>query len=257
VAIFVTSFAALDKVKIIEPNAIDECTMSLGLSLGEYTALAFADAISFEDGVKLTALRGKAMQEASNLTPSGMISIIGLNQQIVEEICRLVNHSLHNETNTTTPAGVIAPSHSLQIGNYLSENNFSVSGSLEALKGVTELATKHQAQKIIPLSVSGAFHSALMSTAVPALESALQDTLIALPRLSVISNTLGRPYESVEEIRRELSRQVVEPVQWSRAMAMILSPKSGFEKAYEIGPGRVCAGILKGISRRAKVFNIS
>jgi [acyl-carrier-protein] S-malonyltransferase len=238
-------------MKLIDPNAVNECAVSLGLSLGEYTALAFANSITFEDGVRLTAIRGKAMQRASNLTPSGMVSIVGLSQQIVEQICQETNHSI----NTADPVTVTAPQ--LQIGNYLSENNFSLSGSLEAIKYATELATQHKAQKIIPLAVAGAFHSSFMASAVPDLESALQDTLIAPPRLPVISNTLGRPYESVEEIRKELARQVVEPVQWSRAMAMILSPESGFETAYEIGPGRVCSGILKAISRRAKVFNIA
>jgi [acyl-carrier-protein] S-malonyltransferase len=233
--------AALEKLKLMNPSNFPQCSITLGLSLGEYSALCCANSITFNEGVRLTSIRGKAMQFASDLTPSGMVSVVGLPQNVIEELCLQIGN--------------------LQIGTYLTDKNFSVSGGKEALETFMKLARDHEPQKMTLLPVAGAFHSSLMSSALPDLQEALSQTPIRLPEVPVISNTLGRPYESEEEIRRELLRQVVEPVQWKRSMDLLLSSESEagkrFEVAYEIGPGKVCAGILKTISRRAKVVSVS
>lgn len=250
-AIFVSSMAALEKLKLMDVSQFPQCSVALGLSLGEYSALCFADAITFEEGVKLTSLRGKAMQLASDLTPSGMVSVVGLPQRTVEELC-------HQTIQSLPPLSDGVTERTLQIGTYLTEKNFSVSGGREALEIFMKLAQDHQPQKMGLLPVAGAFHSSYMSSALPSLREALNQTLIRLPKVPVVANTLARPYESAEEIRKELLRQVVEPVLWKRSMDLILSsPDNDLEVAYEIGPGKVCAGILKTISRRAKVTNIA
>lgn len=234
---------ALEKLKLTEPNIVENCSVALGLSLGEYSALCFAGCLTYEDGVKLTSIRGKAMQYASNIIPSGMISIVGLSQEIIEKLCYETSTDLQQD---------------IQIGNYLTENNFTISGSIETLNYFIKLINKsnYHPNKLLFLSVSGAFHSSYMRPALPLLQTELLNTTILPSNISIISNTLGRPYQSIEEIRNELIKQVIEPVQWKKSMDYILHPDNQFEIAYEIGPGRVCTGILKNISRRAKVINI-
>jgi [acyl-carrier-protein] S-malonyltransferase len=256
VAIFVSSMAALEKLKLMNPSQLPPCSVALGLSLGEYSALCFANSITFEEGVKLTSIRGKAMQYASDLTPSGMVSVVGLPQNVIEELCHQTIQSL--PPLSLPPPSPTSSERTLQIGTYLTEKNFSVSGGREALEIFVKLAQDRQPQKMVMLPVAGAFHSSYMSSALPSLQEALSQTPVQLPEVPVVANTLGRPYGSAEEIRRELLRQVVEPVQWKSSMDLLLSsPGNDFEIAYEIGPGKVCAGILKTISRRAKVANIA
>lgn len=235
-AIFVASLAALESLRASEPAVIETCTGAAGLSLGEYTALVFAGALSFRDGLLVVQRRGEAMQAAADATPSGMVSILGPEQAKIEEIC-----------NSARELGTI------QIANLLCPGNIVVSGTKPAIQKVIELA-EAQSGRCIPLAVAGAFHTELMKPADQALAAALEGVTIQAPRLPVWSNVDAQPHTKPEEIRPLLIRQVLQPVLWEQTVRNLLA--AGFDKFYEIGPGRVLAGLLKRVHRKADCQNI-
>jgi len=240
-AIFVASMAAVEKLRQEEgQEAIDEATAALGLSLGEYSALCFADAISFADGVRITKVRGEAMQAASEAVQSGMVSVIGLKRDVVKELCEV----------TAEKSG-----ESIQIANYLCNGNYAVSGSSKACDVVTEIAKPDfKARMTVKLAVAGAFHTHFMEPAVKDLEGVLADVEIKKPRIPVISNVDAKPHSDPEQIKKLLATQVTSPVLWENSMELILD--SGFEKAFELGPGKVTSGILKRFSKTAQCTNV-
>ena len=156
-AIYVASLAALEKMKstpegAAEIEAVDVCA---GLSLGEYTALTFAGAISFEDGVKLVKLRGESMQAAADATASSMASVIGLSSDKVDELCKAASEQCDGEP--------------VQIANYLCNGNYAVSGSVAAIDKVAEIAKpEFKARMVVKLAVAGAFHTDFMAPAAEA-----------------------------------------------------------------------------------------
>lgn len=240
-AIFVASMAAVEKLRASEDKAaIESATCAMGLSLGEYSALCFADAISFADGVRITKARGEAMQAASDAVESGMLSVIGLDKETVGELCAAAS----------TKSG-----ESIQIANYLCNGNYAVSGSSKACDAVAEIAKPDfKARMTVKLAVAGAFHTNFMQPAVAALESVLADVTINKPRIPVISNVDAKAHSDPDAIRKLLATQVTSPVMWENTMDLMLS--SGFEKAYELGPGKVTAGILKRFDKAAECINI-
>lgn len=238
-ALFVCSLAALEKLKALDPAALDHCVAAAGLSLGEYTALVFAGAMDFDSGLRVVAERGRAMQDAADAAPSGMVSILGLERDRVEELC---NESRGGEV--------------LQIANLLCPGNIVVSGSSGACARVATAAESAGAMKVIPLAVAGAFHTPLMQPAVDRLKAALADVAIHKPRLPVISNVDAQSHDDPEEIRALLVRQVVSPVLWEETLQRLLGELK-IEKCYEIGPGRVLAGLLKRIERKFPCENIA
>jgi [acyl-carrier-protein] S-malonyltransferase len=146
-ALYVTSLAALEKLKATEPQTVANCSAAAGLSLGEYTALTFAGVWDYEVGLRLVQIRGEGMQAASEAQPSGMISVLGLEAPQLEEICQQARQ------------GEI-----LEIANLLCPLNTVLSGSQAACARASELATAAGAMKVIPLAVAGAFHTQLMSS---------------------------------------------------------------------------------------------
>jgi len=239
-AIFVSSMAALEKLKKDDPAAIDSCTVAMGLSLGEYSALCFAGAFSFEDGVKLTKARGEAMQAAADANKSGMVAIIGLDVATVETIC----------TEAAAKSG-----KPIQIANYLVDGNYAISGALEACEASKEIATAKGARMAVPLAVAGAFHTNFMEPAVERLKKVLAEVDIKSPRIPVISNVDAKPHYDPNEIREILAKQVTNPVQWETIITtMVKSPE--FEKSYELGPGTVCRGIVKRFGKKLEVVNV-
>jgi len=240
VAIFVSSMAALEKLKIQEPEAINSCTVAMGLSLGEYTALCFADAFSFEDGVKLTKARGEAMQAAADASKSGMVAIIGLDIPTVEKIC------IEASSKTGKP---------ISIANFLVDGNYAISGALEACEAAKEIAPAMGARMAVPLAVAGAFHTSFMEPAVGKLKNVLNEVTIKKPRIPVISNVDAKPHYDPQEIRDILAKQVTNPVQWETIITtMVKAPE--FQKSYEIGPGTVCRGIVKRFGKKLEVVNV-
>jgi [acyl-carrier-protein] S-malonyltransferase len=235
-AIFVASLAALESLKATEPQTVAECTDAAGLSLGEYTALVFAGVMSFQDGLKVVKRRGEAMQAAADATPSGMLSILLLELPQIEQLC---NEARGNGT--------------LQVANHLCPGNVVVSGSSAAIDGVEKLAAAAGA-KTIRLAVAGAFHTPLMRPADETLAEALKGVTLRPARVPVWSNVDGKPHTDPEEIRGLLVRQVLQPVLWETTLRGLLA--AGCEKFFEIGPGRVLAGLLKRVQRKAECRNV-
>lgn len=231
-ALFVTSLAAIEKLRHDTPDVVLSCEATAGLSLGEYTALIFAGAIEFEAGLKLVQERGAAMQDAADATPSGMVSILGLERPQVESLCERARDG-----------------EVLEIANLLCPGNIVVSGVNSACERAAELAPAAGAMKAVPLAVAGAFHTEIMQPAVERLKAALNEARISRPTIPVISNVDAQPHDDPEEIRELLVRQVVSPVRWEDSMRWLL--EHGFDQFYEVGPGRVLRGLLKRIDRKA------
>jgi [acyl-carrier-protein] S-malonyltransferase len=236
-AIFVASLAALEQLKASQADAFDDVTAAAGLSLGEYTALVFAGALSFRDGLQVVQARGRAMQAAAEATPSGMVSILGLEIQEVES---LVAESRGSET--------------LEVANLLCPGNTVVSGTTTALDRIEQLCQERGGIRSVRLAVAGAFHTNLMKPADEHLAAALSQVTIKAPRIPVWTNVDAKPHTDPDEINRLLVRQVLSPVRWEETMRGLLS--SGVERFYEIGPGRVLAGLLKRIQRKVEIHNI-
>lgn len=240
-AIFVASMAAVEKLKQEKgQEALDEATCAMGLSLGEYSALCFADAISFADGVKITKARGEAMQAASDSVDSGMVSVIGLDKEKVAELCEAASEK---------------SGESIRIANFLCKGNYAVSGSSKACDVVAEIAKpEFKARMTVKLAVAGAFHTDFMAPAVSALEEVLDTIEIKKPRIPVISNVDAKPHSDPDAIKKLLATQVTSPVLWEVTMDSVL--EGDFERAVELGPGKVTAGILKRFSRTAECTNV-
>ncbi|QDV75496.1 ACP S-malonyltransferase [Botrimarina mediterranea] len=230
-ALYVASLAALEKLKRDDPATVEACVATAGLSLGEYTALCFAEALSFEDGLKVVAERGAAMQDAAEAVPSGMVSVLGLEVPQVEELC---DQCRGGET--------------LQVANLLCPGNTVVSGTTAACERIAEAAEKAGAMKVIPLAVAGAFHTPLMQPAVERLSAVLDEVELVTPRVPVVSNVDARAHNDPNEIRSLLVKQVVSPVLWEKSLRQMID--GGVDSFYEIGPGRVLRGLLKRIDRK-------
>lgn len=236
-ALFVAGLAALESLKASEPDVVAQCAGSAGLSLGEYTALVFAGALGFADGLRVVQRRGEAMQAASDATPSGMVSVIGLELPQVEELC-----AASRETAV------------LQVANLLCPGNIVVSGNREACDALEKQAEAKGA-RTVRLAVAGAFHTPIMKPADEALAKALAGVPLQKPRVPVWSNVDAQPHTDPEEIRGLLVRQVLQPVLWEQTLRNLLA--ADFTRFYELGPGRVLAGLLKRVQRKAECKNIS
>ena len=236
-ALYVASLAALESLRVKEPQAESDCVATAGLSLGEYSALAFAGSLTFADGLRLVQTRGQAMQAASDATPSGMVSVLGLPVEKVEELC-----------GNARSAGIVS------VANLLCPGNIVVSGTKAACDEVERLAAAVGAMKTIRLPVAGAFHTTIMKPADETLAIALARTVLKPPRVPVWSNVDARPHRDPDEVRGLLVRQVLEPVLWEKTMRNLLA--DGVTRFYEIGPGRVLAGLLKRVERKVVCINV-
>jgi [acyl-carrier-protein] S-malonyltransferase len=237
-AIFVASLAALEQLKATEPGVTSEVVATAGLSLGEYTALVFAGALTFEDGLKVVQARGRAMQAAAEASPSGMASILGAELPAVEA---LVAEARGADT--------------LELANYLCPGNTVISGSLAAVERAEKLAAEKGLGRTIRLAVAGAFHTNLMKPADERLAAALDGVAITPPAVPVWSNVDAKPHTDPLEIRGLLVRQVVSPVRWEDTIRGLLA--DGVDRFYEIGPGRVLAGLMKRVNRKADLRNVT
>jgi [acyl-carrier-protein] S-malonyltransferase len=235
-ALYVCSLAALEVLKAKSPDVVAGCTAAAGLSLGEYTALAFAGVLEWEDGLRLVQERGSAMQAAANAVVSGMVSILGLERPQVEELCEKAGAAEDGTRDT------------LQVANLLCPGNIVVSGGKAACARVAEMAPAAGAMKAIPLAVAGAFHTPIMQPARDRLTAALASVKMQKPRIPVVSNVDAVPHDDPEEIRELLVRQLVSPVRWEDSMRYLLA--QGCDQFYEVGPGRVLRGLLKRIDRK-------
>lgn len=241
-AIYVASLAAVEKLRAEGGDAALNADVCAGLSLGEYTALAFAGAMSFEDGLKLVKLRGESMQAAADMTPSGMVSIIGLDADKVRELCEAASKEV--------PEG-----QGVQIANYLCNGNYAVSGGIPGCEAVERMAKDFKARMTVRLAVAGAFHTHYMQPAVEKLTEALASTTFVEPRIPVVSNVDAVPHADPEVIKAILARQVTSPVQWETSVKTLI--ERGMEEGYELGPGKVISGIVKRIDKKVPITNIT
>lgn len=229
-ALFVAGLAAVERLRLENPSAVENCSATAGLSLGEYTALVFAGAITFEDGLKVVKVRAESMSEAAKAgRPHGMLSVVGLSDKDLESIC--------SETREKHPDCVC------QVANYLFPQGRVISGHKEALEEAQKLASARGALKAVPVAVSGAFHTSLMDPAKDALSAALDSITISDPIIPVYSNVTGELFKDAEHIRELLPRQLVEPVRWEPTLRALID--SGKTQLHELGPGAQVKAMVK------------
>jgi [acyl-carrier-protein] S-malonyltransferase len=234
-AIFVTSLAALESLRATQPEAEGTAVATAGLSLGEYTALVFAGTLSFADGLRIVQKRGGAMQAAAEANAGAMVSVLGLEPPQVQALCAKASH-----------AGLVQPA------NLLCPGNVVVSGTQAGCDALETLAEPAGA-RTVRLAVAGAFHTDLMKPADACLAEALGRVTLRPPRVPIWSNVDAQPHTDPEEIRDLLVRQVVQPVLWEQTMRGLLA--AGVTRFFEIGPGRVLAGLLKRVQRKIDCQN--
>ncbi len=234
--ILVTSMAILAAMRASGFEG-DDLGPTLGLSLGEYSALVFAEALTFEDAVRLTANRGAYMQECSDKHPSGMLSLIGADEEKAQAVC-----------DAAAGAGVIG------IANLNSPGQVVVSGANAALAKASSVAKEHGIRRAIPLKVAGAFHSELMADAAERLTKDLADVQISTPKIPVVSNVTALPTQDPEVIRTNLSLQVKNSVLFQKSIEGLL--ESGLGQFLEPGPSKVLCGLLSKISKETQTFSV-
>lgn len=231
-ALFVVGIAAASVLSQEQPDRIAAVKATAGLSLGEYTAVCFAGGLEFPDALRLVQRRGQAMQAAADAVESGMASVLGLDLDAVESLCQQCREG----------------DEVLQPANLLCPGNIAVSGHLSAINRLIPAATDAGAMKVIPLSVAGAFHTALMQPAVEELKAALNEMPITDTNIPVYSNVDAAPHQSADEIRNLLSQQVIGTVRWEDSIRRML--EDGIDGFEEVGTGRVLRGTLKRIHRK-------
>ncbi len=209
-----------------------------GLSLGEYTALFVAGSLQFSDAVRLVHNRGRFMQEAAEAAPGGMVSIMGLPAEEVDELCQQAV-----EGDVLTPA------------NYNCPGQIVISGTRSACDRAVKLVDESGKGRAIALKVAGAFHSELMRQAAEKLKTELDRTDFAPPRVPVIANVDVSVHGSADQMRDLLYRQVCSPVRWQASIERLV--QDGIEKFVEVGPGRVLTGMMRKIDRKKTAINVS
>jgi [acyl-carrier-protein] S-malonyltransferase len=230
--IFLVSWAAFELLRGRLPEL--EFQATAGLSLGEFTALAAAGAMSFEDGLRVVRKRGRFMQEACEATRGGMAAVIGLEEGPMREVCAQAGVAL---ANLNCPGQLV------------------ISGAAEAVGRACELAKAKGARRALPLTVAGAYHSPLMASAQPKLETELAAVNIIAPAVTVVSNVTAQPHQGPDTIRARLVEQVVSSVRWEASMRYLLG--QGFTRFIELGPGTALSGFMKRISKEAQVVNVA
>jgi [acyl-carrier-protein] S-malonyltransferase len=235
-AIFVTS-VALFAAFVETGSSPDSFQRAGGLSLGEYTALHVAGAISFEDGVRLVQRRGQLMQEAALARPSGMVSLVGADPDKARAICDAARGD-----------DVLSPA------NFNCPGQIVIAGSKAACERAVAAAEQHGC-RAVPLAVAGAFHSAIMAPAAAELAVMLEKTPISAPSIPVISNVDATYHKDAASIRAALVRQLTQPVQWQQCVERMAA--DGADRFVEFGPGRVLTGLMRKINRSLNVLNIS
>lgn len=232
-AILTTSIAAL---KVFEASQIyKQITLkfSLGLSLGEYTALVAAGSISFEDALTLVKKRGELMEDASRKNPGKMACVIGMDMQSVETLCKGFGCEI---ANLNCPGQVV------------------VSGKTSNIELFASLAKEKGAKRVLMLEVSGPFHSSLMTPARDKLKDYIEKVQITPPGLSFVSNVDAKPQTDTSKIKENLIAQVNSKTLWEESIRLVSA--GGIKVFFEIGPGQVLKGLLKKIDPKLEVKNI-
>jgi len=203
--------------------------MVAGHSLGEFSALVANKSLSFEDGLKLVSKRAAAMQKACEVEPSTMAAIIGLEDKIVEDVCKDIEE-------------IVVPA------NYNTPGQLVISGSISGIDKAIEMLNEAGAKRALKLKVGGAFHSPLMEPARVELAKAISATSFNRGICPIYQNVTGQPVNDPEIIKNNLIKQLVSPVRWTQTMQNMLA--DGASKIIEVGPGKVLQGMFKKIDRK-------
>lgn len=230
-AVFVHSVAAAE---VLMAEGLDP-VCAAGHSLGEYSALVAAGALSFGQGLELVAARGRLMQEAGERQPGKMAAVIGLEDAEVEALCASVG-----EDGAVVPANFNAPGQVV------------VSGEAEAVDECGSRAREAGANLVVELQVSGAFHSRLMEPAAREMAPLLRDAAIRTSRIPVVTNVRAEPASEGEELREQLISQITHPVRWTESVRAMV--EIGVTTAAEVGPGSVLRGLVRRIDRGLRVL---
>jgi [acyl-carrier-protein] S-malonyltransferase len=233
-AILVVSIACLKALEEANIANFPSPTFVAGHSLGEYAALVAAGALDLNDAVLLVRERGRLMYEAGLKNPGSMLAVIGLDEETVKDI------SFHSGT---------------EISNINCPGQIVISGAAQALAEADKLAKARGARVLIPLKVSGAFHSALMEPIIAEFSKIVSSFEFHPPLIPIIANVTARPLTDVDSIKEELVKQLRNCIQWQRSVEYMMH--SGVTTFYEIGPGRVLSGLLRRINSELQTFNIS
>jgi len=207
--------------------------MVAGHSLGEFSALVAAGALSFEDGLKLVYARAMAMQKACEIEPSTMAAVLGLSDEAVEEVCDSISGL------------IVVPA------NYNCPGQLVISGSIEGIDKACELLKEKGAKRALKLPVGGAFHSPLMQPASEELQAAINATTFSTPICPVYQNVNAYPQTEAEAIKQNLIAQLTAPVRWTQTVKNMVT--DGATEFFELGPGDVLKGLIKKISSEAIV----
>lgn len=232
-ALVTVGYACLEAAREISGNKLPASSFLAGHSLGEYTALVVADVVDFSTAVRLARERGRLMHEAGQKRAGAMSAILGLDEAKVADVCQKTDTIM---ANINCPGQIV------------------ISGAMENINKAMELATAAGASRAIPLQVSGAFHSPLMKPAVEGMVKYLDATTFKSPSIPVIGNVTALPLTTPEEVKDELHRQLLSPVQWQRSIEYMIN--YGVTTFIEIGPGRVLTGLIRRINKEVITQNI-
>ena len=229
-AIFLHSVLLAKTLKEFAPD------MVAGHSLGEFSALVANQALTFEDGLALVYKRALAMQKACEIEPSTMAAIVGLEDAVVEEVCKNIDEV------------VVA-------ANYNCPGQLVISGSVAGIDKACELLTEKGAKRALKLVVGGAFHSPFMEPARGELASAIESTIVSQPVCPVYQNVNAQPVTNPEEIKKNLIAQLTAPVKWTQTVQNMIA--HGATSFTEIGPGKVLQGLVKKVDRKMETFGVN
>ena len=228
-AIFIHSVILALTTKSFNPD------LCAGHSLGEFSALAASNSISFEDGLKLVSIRANAMQKACQNTQGTMAAILGLPDDIIESTCNDVD-------------GIVKPA------NYNCPGQLVISGEIKAVEKACEILKEKGARRALILPVSGAFHSELMSSAADELKKGIDETEFRKPDCPIYQNFTGKPEQDPSKIKINLLRQLTGAVLWNQSVNKMI--KDGVKEFYEVGPGNTLQGLIRKIDRNIAVDKI-
>ncbi|KAM7358925.1 malonyl-CoA-acyl carrier protein transacylase beg [Cochliomyia hominivorax] len=250
-AVMVSSLAALEQLKEERPKAIETCVATAGFSLGELTALVFAGVIPFDKGLKLVQVRANVMQMACDKAAGAMSMVLYAPDTEIGAACQ-------KAVQWCIDKGVEKPY--CGVGNYMYPHCKVIAGNVEAIEFLEKNAKSLKIRRMKRLAVNGAFHTPLMESAVEPFAKALNKIQLEEPLIRVYSNIDGKPYKSVEHIRKMLPKQIVKPVKWEQTMHQMFERQQGvdFPRTFECGPGKGLISLLEKVNAKAanNAFNI-
>lgn len=232
-ALVTVSLACLKAAQQMGGDALKKPSFVAGHSLGEYTTLAAAGVLGLADTIYLARERGRLMHKAGQLNSGGMVAIIGLSEALVLKIC--------TETGS-------------YVANFNCPGQLVISGATEKLAKASALAQERGARRIVPLQVSGAFHTPLMQPAVAGMTEVINGLTFSEPIIPIIANTTAEPLTAARLVREELLRQLCNGVKWQRSIEYMID--CGVKSFIEIGPGRILSGLIRRINKEISTMNI-